>query len=174
MWPLISPASGACISFILALMSEWPVFHITGLAPAFSERLRQHLGALHVEDHRRARPEAAHRVAAEEDQELVAVEDLARLVHRADAVGVAIERDAELRAGPRAPRPAGREVLGHGRVGMMVREGAVRFAEERRHLGAERLRASATAITLPTPLPQSTTTLHRPRAACGAPTIASR
>jgi hypothetical protein len=34
MWPLISPASGACISFILALMSECPVFHMTGSAPA--------------------------------------------------------------------------------------------------------------------------------------------
>ena len=36
MWPLISPASGACSSFILALISEWPVFHITGSAPASS------------------------------------------------------------------------------------------------------------------------------------------
>ena len=34
MWPLISPASGASSSRILALMSEWPVFHMTGRAPA--------------------------------------------------------------------------------------------------------------------------------------------
>jgi hypothetical protein len=34
MCPLISPASGACSSFIFALISECPVFHITGSAPA--------------------------------------------------------------------------------------------------------------------------------------------
>src|ERR1035437_5084833 len=33
MWPLISPASSACVSFILALINEWPVFHIMGLPP---------------------------------------------------------------------------------------------------------------------------------------------
>ena len=101
------------------------------------ERLRQHLGALHVEHHRRAGAEAAHRVAAVEHEELVAEEDLARLVHRADAVGVAIERDAELGAVPPHLGLQVAQVLGDGRVGMMVREGAVRLAEERRHLGAE-------------------------------------
>src|SRR3546814_9090194 len=30
----ISPASGAPTSFIFALMTEWPVFHISGLPPA--------------------------------------------------------------------------------------------------------------------------------------------
>jgi hypothetical protein len=34
MWPLISPASGAFSSFIFALTSECPVFHITGSPPA--------------------------------------------------------------------------------------------------------------------------------------------
>ena len=32
-WPLISPASGAPVSFSFALMSECPVFHSTGLPP---------------------------------------------------------------------------------------------------------------------------------------------
>ena len=36
MWPDISPASGACISFIFSLMREWPVFHMTGTPPAFA------------------------------------------------------------------------------------------------------------------------------------------
>ena len=85
----------------MALISECPVFHMTGLAPAVCERRRQHLGALHVEDHRRARAEAAHGVAAEDDEELVAPDDLAGLVHRADPVGVAVEGDAQLGAAVR-------------------------------------------------------------------------
>src|SRR5438046_2931682 len=35
-WPLISPASSAPVSFIFCLMSECPVFHITGVSPARS------------------------------------------------------------------------------------------------------------------------------------------
>ena len=35
MWPLISPAIGAPISFIFALMSEWPVLYIIGTPPAW-------------------------------------------------------------------------------------------------------------------------------------------
>jgi hypothetical protein len=56
MWPDISPAIGACSSFILSLMSECPVFHITGLPPAFSIAVRQGLRALHVEDDGLPRP----------------------------------------------------------------------------------------------------------------------
>ena len=63
----------------------------------------------------------------------------AGLVHRADAVGVAVEGDAQLGAGPPDRLLQVLEVLGNGRIGVVVREGAVRLAEERRHLGAERL-----------------------------------
>ena len=55
---------------------------------------------------------------------------------------------------------------------MMVGEGAVRLAEERRHLGAER-RSVSTAMRLPAPLPQSTTTLTGRASLCRA-TMASR
>ena len=34
MWPDISPDSGAATSAILALIREWPVFHISGLPPS--------------------------------------------------------------------------------------------------------------------------------------------
>ena len=34
MWPDISPDSGAPVSTILALISEWPVFHISGRPPS--------------------------------------------------------------------------------------------------------------------------------------------
>src|SRR2546423_1665324 len=34
MWPLISPASGAPVSFIFDLIRLWPVFHINGSPPS--------------------------------------------------------------------------------------------------------------------------------------------
>ena len=34
-WPLISPPNGEPVSFSLALINECPVFHISGLPPAF-------------------------------------------------------------------------------------------------------------------------------------------
>ncbi len=132
MCPLISPASGAASSFILALMSEWPVFHITGRAPASASAAGSTLRTLHVEDHRGPGPEAPDRVAAEHDQELVAADDLAGFVHRADPVAVAVERDAQLGAGARRTAAwRSPQVLGDGGIGMMIGEGAVRLAEER-------------------------------------------
>src|SRR5574338_48700 len=38
MWPLISPASGAPVSFILDLIRLWPVFHISGVPPSSATR----------------------------------------------------------------------------------------------------------------------------------------
>jgi hypothetical protein len=38
MWPLISPASGAPVSFIFDLIRLWPVFHISGLPPSSAMR----------------------------------------------------------------------------------------------------------------------------------------
>ena len=105
------------------------------------QRGRQDLGALHVEDDRRARPEAPHRVAAEHDQQLVAVDDLAGLVHRADPVAVAVERDPQLRAVAPDLRLEVAQVLGDGGIGMVVGEGPVRLAEERHDLGAQRAKS---------------------------------
>ena len=137
MWPLISPASGALSSFILALMSECPVFHMTGLAPAAVSAVGKHLRAFHIEDDRGARAEPPHRIAPEDDEKLIAVDDLAGLVHRPDPVGVAIECDAQLRAGPPHLRLQVPQVFRDGGIGMMVGEGAVGLAEQGRDLGAQ-------------------------------------
>ncbi len=109
------------------------------LGPGFPERGREHFRALDVEDHRRPLAEAAHGVAAQDHQELVAPDDLAGLVHGADPVGVAVEGDAELRAGAAHGLLEILQVLGHGRVGMVIGKGPVRFTEQRRDLRAERL-----------------------------------
>ena len=103
------------------------------------ERGGQHLGALHVEDDGRAGTEAADGVAAEDDQQLIAVDDLAGLVHRADAVGVAVEGDAQLGTRPPDLGLEVAQVLGNRRIRMVIGECAVRLAEERRHFGAEPL-----------------------------------
>jgi hypothetical protein len=61
------------------------------------------------------------------------------LVHRPDAVGVAVERDAQLGAGAPDAGLQIPEVFRDGGIGMMVGKAAVGLAEERRDLGAQGL-----------------------------------
>ena len=90
------------------------------------------LRALHLGDDHRARVARQH-VASEEHEELVAPDDAALRVRDADAVGVAVEGDAEL--GPRLGDGAdqGTHVVGDRRVGVVVREAAIRVAEQLAH-----------------------------------------
>ena len=104
MWPLISPASGAPISAILVLISEWPVFHISGLPPARCDLVEQRLARLDVGDDGGAGMALQH-VARPQHQQLVAPQDAALAVDRADAVAVAVEGDAEVAAVASSPRP---------------------------------------------------------------------
>ncbi len=60
------------------------------------------------------------------------------VIHRADAVGITIERDSQLGAGPANLGLKIGEILRNGGIGMVIGEGSVGFAEERRHFGAER------------------------------------
>src|SRR5207245_11366797 len=126
--------------------------------PGAHEFLRWHLGALHVEDHRMPRPDAAREVAGEEHQQLIAEHDAALLVYGADAVAVAVERDAELGLLADDCGPQVAQVLEHGGIGMVIRKRAVRFAEQR-HTSAPSWRSVSAATRLETPLPQSTPTL---------------
>src|SRR3989449_8168258 len=105
--------------------------------PGAHEFLREHRGALHVEDHRMPRPHAAREVAGEEHQQLIAEHDAALLVYGADAVAVAVERDAELGLLADDCGPQVAQVLEHGGIGMVIRKRAVRFAEQRHDFGAE-------------------------------------
>jgi hypothetical protein len=98
---------------------------------------RQHLGTLHVKDDRRAWSKAPHRIPAEDHEQLVAVDDFAGFIDRANPVGVTIEGDSELRAGAANRCLQIPEVLRHGGVRMMIREAAIRLAEQRCHLGAQ-------------------------------------
>ena len=95
MWPLISPASGAPVSFIFDLIRLWPVFHISGLPPSCGDAVEQDLAGLHVGDDRRAGLLLEHRLG-EDQQQLVAPDHAALAVDRADAVAVAVEGDAEV------------------------------------------------------------------------------
>ena len=98
MWPLISPASSAWVSFILALMSEWPVFHMMGLPPRAARS--SYMSCEHFTSPMKVAPGLRRQdFAGVKNHQLVAVEDGAALVDRADAVGVAVEGDAQIRAG---------------------------------------------------------------------------
>ena len=65
--------------------------------------------------------------AAVDDHQLIAPDDRAAVVHRADAVGVAVEGDAEVGLGLAHLVDQRLEVFGHGRVGMMIGEPAIHF-----------------------------------------------
>ena len=95
MWPLISPASGAPVSFIFDLIRLWPVFHISGLPPSSAMRSNRVWLALTSAMMVAPGQFLEHRLG-EDHHQLVAPDDPALAVDRADAVAVAVEGDAEV------------------------------------------------------------------------------
>ncbi len=86
--------------------------------------------ALHLAEHLGARVLAQH-AAREEDQQLVAPHDVAVLVDGAEAIPVAVPRDPDVGPDRLHPRLERLQVLGHGRIGVVVRERPVDVAEQR-------------------------------------------
>ena len=103
MWPLISPASGAPVSFIFDLIRLWPVFHIKGLPPSSATRSNSAWLALTSAMIVAPGTLAQHRLG-EDGEQLVAPDHPALAVDRADPVAVAVEGDAEIE--PLLARPA--------------------------------------------------------------------
>ena len=60
-----------------------------------------------------------------DDHQLVAVDYFAVFIHRADAVGIAVEGDSEIGAGLAHFGDEGFEIVGNGRIGMVIGEAAV-------------------------------------------------
>ena len=138
MWPLISPASGAPVSFIFDLIRLWPVFHISGLPPISAMRSNRVwlalTSAMIVAPGRSFSTGPARMISSWSPQ---ITRPLA--VDRADAVGVAVEGDAEVEL------LVGDELLQVGevgldrRVGVVVGEGAVDLGVERVMLARQAL-----------------------------------
>ena len=80
---------------------------------------------------------AAQHVVRKQHQLPVGVDDVAALGDHAEPVAVAVEREAQLRAGIAHRGDQLLQVLRLGRIGMMVGKGAVDFAIQRRHFAAE-------------------------------------
>ena len=78
-------------------------------------------------------------LARVDDHQLVAVDYFAGFIHGADAVGVAIEGDAQFGLGFAHFIDEGLEVFGDRRVGVMVREAAVHFEVHFGGVGVEAL-----------------------------------
>ena len=129
MWPLISPASGAPVSFIFDLIRLWPVFHISGLPP--SSAIRSNSAWLALTSAMIVAPGTSlqHRLGEDREQ-LVAPDHPALAVDRADPVAVAVEGDAEIEALLGDQRLEVGEIGLVGRVGMMVGEAAVDLGVE--------------------------------------------
>ena len=107
MWPLISPASGAPVSFIFDLIRLWPVFHMQGLPP--SSAIRSNSAWLALTSAMIVAPGCASstgsaRMASSWSPQI----DPALAVDRADPVAVAVEGDAEIEALLARPAPSGR------------------------------------------------------------------
>ncbi len=129
MWPDISPASSACSSFILALISEWPGLIHDAVAAEFGDLVVHHLRTFHFADERRAGL-ALQDFARIDQQQQVAIDDVALLVDSADAVGIAIEGQAKFGAGFADPGNQMGQICGDCRVGMMIRKMAVHLEEQ--------------------------------------------
>src|SRR5512138_3096101 len=107
-------------------------------AAALRDVVVEREGALHLADDRGARHLGEER-AREEDHELVAPEDVPLLVDRADAIGVAVVGDPDVRLRLEHLRLQVLEVLLDGGIRVVVREPAVHLDEERHDLDPERL-----------------------------------
>ena len=130
MWPLISPASGACGFLHLGLDQAVAGLPHQRLAAELGDAVVQHLRRLHVGDDRRAGLLAQHGYR-QNGQKLIAPDHAALAVDRADAVAVAVESHSEIEVvvGDK-PLQVG-EILFFGRIGMMVGEIAVYLGEDR-------------------------------------------
>ena len=130
---------------------------MTGLPPSRADLVVQRLARLDVGDDRRARVALQH-LGREDLHQLVAAHDPALAVDHADPIAIAVERDADLgaRGGDRGDQML--EVLGHGRIGVVIGEPAVDLDEQQfmsagQPPGQRRQRISPAA-----PLPASHTT----------------
>src|SRR5512143_220453 len=88
------------------------------------------LATLHLTDEARVRHFIEHS-APEQDHELIAPQDATFSVDDTEAIGVAIERDAQLGTEVRDGGDEIAEVLGNCWIGMVMRKAAVEFAVER-------------------------------------------
>src|SRR5215208_5992764 len=107
------------------------------LSPGSSKCRRQDLRTFDVEDHGCSATEPPYGIPSEEHQRLVTVDDLTGLVHCADPVCVSIEGDSQLCSASTDLQLKVTQVLGHGGIGVMVREGTIRLTEQRCDLRAE-------------------------------------
>ena len=161
MWPLISPASGAPVSAIFALISEWPVCHISGLPPARSISSNSTWLAL----------TSAMMVAPGCVAQHVARTG-SRGAGRPTGCGPAPSTTPMRSPSPSKAMPRSRllalhrvlklhQVLRHGRVRMVGREGAVDRLVQQDVLARQRgVSASMTAPAAPLPASQATVSLR--------------
>ena len=113
-----------------------------GLAAGLGQAFHQRKRALDLEDDGSARL-FLEDLAGQHERQDVAHDHAAQVVHDADAIGVTVEADADVGSRLQHLGLQGHQVLLHRRVGMVVGEVAVHFAEERDDLAAQLLQLLA-------------------------------
>src|SRR5688572_4123907 len=107
-----------------------------GRSAVFLYVVKKRLRAFYFSDDRRARPFRQDRTR-KQDHQLIAPNNSPRFINNADAVAVAIECDADVSVVFTYGVDQVYQVVGHGRVRMMVRKTWIRFDEKLYHLNAE-------------------------------------
>ena len=97
----------------------------------------QRLRALHVEDDRLPGPRALQHITRVQNEHVIAPHNVAIAIDDANAIRIAIEADAEIRAARAHGLDEILEILDDRRIGVMVRERAVALAEQSRPLDIE-------------------------------------
>jgi hypothetical protein len=158
MWPDISPASSALVSFILALISEWPVLYMMGLPP--SRRSSSYINCEHFTSPMNVAPGLRVRISRPKISMSRSPQTRGPARPPRRCGPVAVEGDAQLRARFRHLRLQRLEVLLDRRVGMVVREVAVGL-ENIGTASTFRRSSSVKAWAPAAPLPASNTTFTR-------------
>src|SRR5207248_10528288 len=120
--PARLPGEDSPLLLPLGLDERVPRLPHDGAAAPLLDVVVERLRALHLADDGGAGM-ILEDVAGEEEQELVAPEDLALLVHRAEAIGVAVEGDPQIGALRADLLLEVLQVLGDRRVGVMIGKG---------------------------------------------------
>ena len=107
------------------------------LETGFLQITGKNVGALDVEYDGVPIAQPLHQISTEEREQLVSVNDLSTLIHDADSVSIAVERNTQRGFHTTHGLLQIGEIFQYRGIGMVIGKRAVRFAEQRRDISAK-------------------------------------